>query len=86
MQIGYSIIPPLDCNSHVSSHPSNAITITYSILIIIIDRTVTKEPLYPGAWINKDTSWCVIMHYAIANKITYKGITDLLELIKVGTF
>ena len=50
---------------------------------IDLDALVTKEPLYSGARINKDTSWCVIMHYAITNKITYKGIIDLLELIKV---
>ncbi len=41
------------------------------------------SPLYAGAPISTDASWCAIMQYAVSNKLTYKATTDLLDLMKI---
>ena len=39
--------------------------------------------LFNGSTINTSTSWYSIMHYAVSNKLSYKAIEELIDLIKV---
>ena len=40
-------------------------------------------PLYEGARINAETSWSVIMKYAVTHKLSYSALGDLIDLVKV---
>uniref|UniRef100_A0A1X7V742 DUF4218 domain-containing protein n=1 Tax=Amphimedon queenslandica TaxID=400682 RepID=A0A1X7V742_AMPQE len=41
-----------------------------------------KANLYDGSSISTSTSWYAMMHFAIANRLTYKAMNDLITLIK----
>ena len=58
----------------------------YSINIISIESSangVEMLPLYEGARINAETSWSVIMKYAVTHKLLYLALGDLIDLVKV---
>ena len=53
------------------------------IMFIIEDSGNLHTLLFDGGRINAATSWYSIMNYAVTNRLSYKAISDLLDLIKV---
>ncbi len=41
-----------------------------------------SEPLFPGAPLTTEASWCAIMQFAISHKLTYTALSELADLIK----
>lgn len=54
---------------------------TYSSRTCLIEK-INKD-LYSGSLLSADTSWCIMMHFAIENKLSYSAIHDLVELLKM---
>ena len=41
-----------------------------------------QDPLYCGARLTTESSWCAIMQFAISHKLTYAALSGLIELIQ----